>query len=113
VIGGIAAVSARSEAPGVIAVDQEPGSLRFGELAGGTSPRTERLLPVFQRAPFASTLDPDIRVRMWEKFVFICAVSGVTSLARLPVGPILRCPETTRLYRGVMEEVAAVGRAQG
>jgi 2-dehydropantoate 2-reductase len=97
----------------VIVLDQEPGFLRFGELAGGTSPRTERLLHVFQRAPFTATLLPDIRVQMWEKFVFICALSGVTSLVRLPVGPILRYPETTKLYRGVMEEVATVGRARG
>ena len=113
VIGGIAGVSAHSRAPGVIAIDQEPGWLRFGELAGGTSARTERLLSVFQRAPFGATLVPDIRVQMWEKFVFICALSGVTSLVRLPVGPIMRHPETTELYRGVMVEVAAVGRAQG
>ena len=113
VIGGVAGVSAHSAAPGVIVLDQEPGFLRFGELAGGTSPRTERLLEVFERAPFTATLLPDIRVQMWEKFVFICALSGVTSLVRLPVGPILRYPETTQLYRGVMEEVAAVARARG
>jgi 2-dehydropantoate 2-reductase len=113
IIGGLAAVSARSAAPGVIVVDQEPGLLRFGELAGGTSSRTELLLRVFERSAFAAKLDSDIRVGMWEKFVFICALSGVTCLARLPIGPILECPETTELYRGVMAEVAAVGRAQG
>jgi 2-dehydropantoate 2-reductase len=113
VIGAIAGVSAHSRAPGVIVVAQEPGQLRFGELTGGTSPRTERLLQVLQRAAFTATLDPDIRTQLWEKFVFICALSGVTSLIRLPIGQILRYPETTQLYRGVMAEVAAVGRARG
>jgi 2-dehydropantoate 2-reductase len=50
---------------------------------------------------------------LWSKFVFICAVSGVTALTRLPMGIILADPETTALLRGVMEEVAAVGRARG
>jgi 2-dehydropantoate 2-reductase len=113
VIGAIAGVSAHSQTPGVIVIDQEPGELRFGELTGGTSPRTERLLRVFQRAPFTATLHPDIRTQLWEKFVFICALSGVTSLVRLPIGPILRYPETTQLFRGVMAETAAVGRARG
>ncbi len=113
VIGAIAGVSAHSRGPGEIVLDHEPGELSFGELAGGTSPRTERLLHVFQRAPFTAMLHPDIRVQMWEKFVFICALSGVTSLVRLPVGPILRHPETTRLFRGVMAETVAVGRARG
>ena len=113
VIGGIAGVSAHSAAPGVIVLDQEPGFLRFGELAGGTSPRTERLLHVFERAPFTATLLPDIEAESPSILFWRCALSGVTSLVRLPVGPILRYPETTQLYRGVMEEVAAVGRARG
>jgi 2-dehydropantoate 2-reductase len=113
VLGAVAGVSAQAEAPGVVAIKQGPNFLRFGELAGGTSPRTERLLRVFQRAPFTAALHPDIRVQMWEKFVVICALSGVTSLVRLPIGPILASPETTRLYRGVMEEAASVGRARG
>ena len=50
---------------------------------------------------------------LWSKFVFICAVSGVTALTRLPMGIILADPETTALLRGVMEEAAAVGRARG
>jgi 2-dehydropantoate 2-reductase len=52
-------------------------------------------------------------VDLWEKFLFISAHGGVTALTRLGVGDILACPETAELYRGVMEEVAAVGRARG
>ena len=52
-------------------------------------------------------------VQLWTKFVFICAFSGVTSLARRPIGAILQYPETAELYRRVMEETAAVDRARG
>jgi len=113
VVGGIAGVSAHIEAPGVVAVDQEPGWLRFGELSGEPSERTERLLRLFERAPFAATSHTDIRVQMWEKFVFICALSGVTTMTRLPVGPIFASLASTQLFRGVMEEAAAVARALG
>lgn len=61
---------------------------------------------------FTAEAVPDIRVRLWEKFLFICAYSGVTSLTRLPIGVILADPTTRQLYRGVMEEVAAVGCAE-
>jgi 2-dehydropantoate 2-reductase len=37
----------------------------------------------------------------------------VTALGRLTVGEILACPESAAFYRGVMEEVTAVGRAKG
>jgi 2-dehydropantoate 2-reductase len=35
------------------------------------------------------------------------------AIARLPVGPLLACPETRALVRDTMAEVVAVGRAHG
>lgn len=113
VIGAVAQVMSVIEAPGVVAQTAGPGRIILGELAGGTSPRTERLLATFQRAGIAAELRPDIRVALWEKFLFICAYSGVTALTRLPIGPILTYPETRALFRGTIEEVEAVGRASG
>jgi len=113
VIGGVAGVSAQKEAPGVISVTQEPGWIRFGDLTGGTDARTERLLEVLQGAGFNTELRSDMPVHLWTKFVFICAFSGVTSLTQRPIGEILQYPETAEFYRLVMEETAAVGRAQG
>ena len=113
VVGAVAGVSTQSEAPGVISVTQEPGGIRFGELAGGTSERTTSVLEVFQGAGFRAECRADMPVLLWDKFVFICGCSGVTTLTRRPVGSILQYQETTELYRGVMEETAAVGRAHG
>jgi 2-dehydropantoate 2-reductase len=112
VIGGVAGVSAVLEAPGVI---DHRGSdrIHFGELAGGTSPRTERLLPVLRNAGIKAELRPDIRVALWEKFVRICGFSGLTALTRLPLSPVLGCPETRELFRGTLQEVDAVGHAEG
>ena len=47
---------------------------------------------------------PDIRVALWEKFVLICGLSGLTALTRLPIGAVLACGETRALYRQTMEE---------
>lgn len=35
------------------------------------------------------------------------------AMTRLPIGPIRACEETAALFRGTMEETAAVGRASG
>ncbi len=112
-IGGLAGVSATIETPGVVAEIGAPPFIRFGEFDGGATARTERLLPVFRRAGIPTELVPAIRVAMWEKFLFICAFSGVTALTRLPVGPVRDCPASRALYRGIMEEVAAVADAHG
>lgn len=111
VIGGVAYVFATIEAPGIIAQTAGPGKILFGELTGGTSSRTERLLSMFRRAGIAAELRTDIHVALWEKFLNICAASGVTTLTRLPIGAILACPETRAFFRGTMQEADAVARA--
>jgi 2-dehydropantoate 2-reductase len=113
VIGGVALVSSVLEAPGVVSQTAGVGRLIVGELGGGASPRIERLVGVLARAGIPAQAHPDIRVALWQKFVFICAFSGLTALTRLPIGPILANPETARLYRETMAEVAAVGHAEG
>jgi 2-dehydropantoate 2-reductase len=112
-IGSLAGVSAVIASPGVVEERGAANFIRLGEFAGGVSPRIERIVETLRHAGIPAEVLPDVRVALWEKFLFICALSGVTSLTRLPIGPIRDCPETWALYRGVMEEVAAVGRAEG
>lgn len=113
VIGAVAHIFSAIEAPGVIAQTAGPGRIIFGELAGGSSARTERLLRTFQQAGIVAELSREIRVTLWEKFLFICGNGGVTALTRLPLGVIRACPETNALLRGTMEEVEGVARACG
>jgi 2-dehydropantoate 2-reductase len=113
VLGGVAQVSSVIESPGVVAQMAGPGRIIFGELSGGVSARAENLLQVFRNAGIASEVHPDIRVALWEKFIFICGVSGMTALTRLPIGRILATPEACDMLGRTMTEVEAVGRAEG
>ena len=112
-IGAVAYVTSVIKAPGVIAQTSGPGKIILGELSGDASARTERLHNVLQRAGITAEVDPDIRVVLWQKFLFICAFSGVTAVSRLPIGTILVDPETHALFQGMSEEVEAVARASG
>jgi 2-dehydropantoate 2-reductase len=112
-LGAIAYVVSAIESPGVIAQTAGPGKIIVGELGGGTSARTEQLHGVLQRAEIAADVHPDVRVAIWQKFLFICAFSGVTALTRVPIGPILTDQETHALFRGTLEEAEAVARAGG
>jgi len=85
----------------------------LGELSGGASARTERLREALQGAGIAAETHPDIRAVLWQKFLFICAFSGVTAVTRLPIGTVLADPVTHDLFRGTSEEVEAVARAGG
>ena len=112
-IGAVAYIVSTIKAPGVVAQTAGPGKIVFGELDGGTSRRTERLYEVLQGAGIAAEVHPDVRVAIWQKFLFICAFSGVTAVTRLPIGTILADPVTRALFRGTLEEVEAVARAGG
>ena len=112
-LGAVAYVVSAIKAPGVVAQTAGPGKIILGELSGGASARTERLRDVLQRAEITAEVHRDIRVVLWQKFLFICAFSGVTAVTRLPIGTILADSVTSALFRGKVEEVEAVARADG
>ena len=114
VMCAVAQISSVVESPGVI--DHRSGKLAkiiFGEVNGTVSPRCEQLLATFQNAGIAAEIRSDISVTLWEKFIFICAASGLTALTRLTIGAILACPETKAFLLSIVAEAAAVGRAAG
>ena len=114
VMCAVAQVFSTMEEPGVIA-HRSLGRARIllGETDGNASPRTERLLTTFQRAGIDALHSPDIQLALWEKFLGICGNAGISAMTRLPIGPILACPETRDLYRGTLEEVQSVAQAIG
>lgn len=110
VLGAVAFVTAKIEAPGVILHTTKLSKLVLGELDGNITPRASRLQQVLEHAGITTELRSDIQVALWEKFLFICALSGMTALTRLPIGQILACHETSEMMRQLMSEVAQVAR---
>lgn len=113
VLAGVVRILSTISAPGVISQTAGPRTIKHGEKDGRITPRAERILGVLKGAGIQTDISTQIQVDLWEKFLLICAQGGVTALAGLSIGEILACPETAAFYRGVMEEVATVGRAKG
>jgi 2-dehydropantoate 2-reductase len=112
VLGGLCRISAFIAEPGHIRhVGLEP-FVAFGELDNRSTTRVEALRQAFERAGVMVSVPPDIRVAMWEKFVFIVAVSGVGAVARAPVGALRSLPETRQLLERAVQEAVAMGRAR-
>ena len=111
-VGGVAWVFAAIEAPGVI-VHRLGGRLAFGELDRRSSPRLERLRAAFTSAGVAAEVPTDITRVLWEKYLLICAQAGMTALTRAPIGVIRSVPESWRMYRRLVEELAALAQASG
>lgn len=113
VMGGVAHIAAVIDRPGVIRHHGSMQRLTFGELDGRQSARAERFLAACQKAGIDATVADDIQRVIWEKFVFIVGLSALTTLTRLPIGPVREDPVTRKLLGIVMREAAAVGRAKG
>jgi len=113
IVGCVSYVSSIIDSPGVVSQTGGPGKIVLGEMQGGKSARTDTIQNTLQNSGIAAELHSDIQVALWQKFLAICGVNGITALTRLPMGEILACEETRNLMRGTMEEVEAVARASG
>jgi len=113
VLGGAAFLFAHRAGPGHIRHTGGPARIVFGEMDGQRSDRAEAFLAECERAGIAADITPDVHVALWSKFVFLCAQAGLTAATREPIGVIRETPETAALFRRVMEEIAALGRAEG
>jgi 2-dehydropantoate 2-reductase len=111
-LGGAAYVFASIEAPGVIA-HKFAGSIVFGEMDGRTTERATRLRDALARAGVPVELSPDVRRVLWQKYLLISAQAGMTSLSRSPAGVLRETPESWRMYRLIVEELAALAHAAG
>jgi 2-dehydropantoate 2-reductase len=113
VLGGVVYIFAGIAAPGIVAQTGGPRRVIFGEWADGRSGRVRRLEGLFREAGWNAEASPDIVRDKWAKFAFICAQAGMTALTRLPIGEIRASPPTWAMFRQILEEVVAVGRARG
>jgi 2-dehydropantoate 2-reductase len=113
VVGGVCYIAANIARPGVIEHGGTMQKLVFGELDGQASARTAEFLSACQRAGIDAQVSPDIRRATWEKFVFLVGLSATTATIRAPVGAVRSHPRARAMLLGAMQEVVAVGRAEG
>jgi 2-dehydropantoate 2-reductase len=100
-------------APGVIIHAGKVARMIFGEVDGRKSARGERLLAACKKAGIDAVFSADVDRELWAKFALLSAFSGVTSLLRKPIGPILADPDTRKLLTDAIAETVAVAAAKG
>ncbi len=112
VLGGVTWISSAVEAPGVIRQFSQFRRIVFGELDGRITPRAQAIYQTLNASGATVELSENILSVIWTKFVFIAAVSGISSLTRLEMGEFRHVPETRALMTALMREVEALARAQ-
>ncbi len=113
VLGGLCQISAFIAEPGLIRhVGVEP-YIAFARLDGKPCQPAEQLCQIYLKAGVKAEIPQDIRAAMWEKFIFIVAISGVGAVTRQPAGVIRSLPETRRMLEQVMQEIVLLAAAKG
>jgi 2-dehydropantoate 2-reductase len=112
VLGGSCFISARLDEGGQIVHLSDIHRLTFGERAGGRSPRVEAIAAAMAGAKFeAGASDQVLRV-MWEKWVFLASLAGITCLTRAAVRDVVAAGGTP-LAAALLEECRAIAAAAG
>lgn len=115
-VGGISYVASAITAPGVIEQRGDRQKLVFGEFAhnGKTiSLRVSRFEEACRKANIHAVVPDSIEVAIWEKFVFLVAMSSLCAGVRGSIGIVQSHPETRELFIEAMKEVLAVAVASG
>ena len=113
VLAGAARMEANLVEPGAVRLSSRFARIDFAEWSTEPTGRAERVLAALQAAGIDAHLVADVRRALWDKFLFLASVAGLTSLARLTVGEVMACPETRALYTQALAEVQRVAAAQG
>lgn len=112
VLGGFAIISATLDNDGIVLHLNEAHDLTYGELDGTSSPRIAAISAQFAGANFKPRASTDIVQELWEKWVFISALAGVTSLMRALIGDVERAGAAD-IAAEIFSECCAIAASQG
>lgn len=112
VLGGQCAISLTLDDNGHVRHLGEMQALTFGERDGGVTPRVEAVAAAFANANAGARLSQAILRDMWEKWVFIAAIAGITCLMRAPIGDIVAAGGSDMAV-SLFDEAAGIATRQG
>ncbi|HEX3792322.1 MAG TPA: 2-dehydropantoate 2-reductase [Pseudonocardiaceae bacterium] len=113
VLGGVVRVAALVDENGDIRQLAPWTSMIIGEQNGQDSDRQRTLADAFAPAAFDFATSDHIIGDMWHKWVFISAVTAITTLLRGSVGEVAAVPGGVDFATGVLTEAATVSAAAG
>ena len=111
--GGSAYMGGVVASPGVIRQTTTASHIVCGPPGGGRDEVVETFATISGQAGIEVRISDDIKRDLWQKFVFLVALSGSTASTRQNLGPVLADPDTRKMFVDLASEAVAVGRARG
>ncbi|MFK2901881.1 2-dehydropantoate 2-reductase [Dyella jejuensis] len=113
VLGGQCVIAATLDDEGTVRHLNRSHGLTFGERDGSRSTRVQGIAQAMSKAQFESRLSGAIVQDMWDKWVFLASLAGITCLMRAPVGDIVATPGGMQATLGLLDDCRRVAEATG
>lgn len=113
VLGGQCIISATLDAQGVVQHLNQAHSITFGERDGSASARMQQITEALADAGFESRPSKTVLQDMWDKWVFLASLAGITCLLRGSIGEIEAAPGGRVAALALLDECSAVATASG
>ena len=113
VLGGLANVSAGLDAEGRVVHFMANQTIFFGEIKGMRSERARARGTMLEGPGIDVRASEAIMQDMWEKFVQLSTLAGITCLMRASIGDILAVPNGEQSIFRLFAECCAVATASG
>lgn len=113
VLGGQCVIAATLDEQGAVQHLNQSHTITFGERDGGLSGRMQRITETFQDAGFDARPSTTIVQDMWDKWVFLASLAGITCLMRGSVGAIVAAPGGRDATLALFDECCAVAQRAG
>ena len=113
VLGGQCVIAATLDAQGGVRHLNQSHSLSFGDRDGSASERMRRITESLADAGFDARPSNTILQDMWDKWVFLASLAGITCLLRGSVGAIVAAPGGRAAALTLLEECRAVAERSG
>jgi 2-dehydropantoate 2-reductase len=112
VLGGVCFISAVRDADGRILHLNDMHRLLFGERDGSGTARMEKIAAVLSNSGFEAQWTQAIVQEMWDKWIFIATLAGMSCLMRSSIGGIVAAGAAD-LTLALLEECTAVCAQEG
>ena len=120
VLGGVAYIASTLAADGTIQHLGDYQKISFGPRRGLDAEHAlramalcEALKALFAKTPAEAILSESIEQTMWDKWVMLASIAGMTCLMRSAIGDIVATGAGERLMLALLAECASVARAEG
>lgn len=113
VLGGVAHIAATLTPTGAVKQLSELHRLTAGPRDAAHAALARDFITLCGRAAFDSAYSEDIEQVLWNKWVFLATLAGMTTVCQGSVGEILATPDGEALTRQMYAECCAAAQAEG